>query len=80
MFQINSNLDLNKLSSTIFCCLCVSDESVSLSAAQISTFFNIYRHKSPLLSLAQYTLSSVYLIFARTKTRLAIKRIQQIVG
>ena len=37
-----------KLSSPIFCCLCVSEASVSPD--QISTFSNIYRHTSPLLT------------------------------
>ena len=38
-----------KLSSTIFCCLSVSQASVSPD--QISSFSNIYRHTSPLLTL-----------------------------
>ena len=38
-----------KLSSTIFCCLWVCEASVSPD--QISTFSNIYRHTSPMLTL-----------------------------
>ena len=45
-----------KLSSTIFCCLCVSEASVSPD--QISTFSNIYRHTSPLLTQYNLILSS----------------------
>ena len=37
-----------KLSSSIFCCLCVCEASVTPD--QISTFSNIYRHTSPLLT------------------------------
>ena len=40
-----------KLSSTIFCCLWASQTSVSPD--QISTFSDIYRHKSPILTLYQ---------------------------
>ena len=39
----------DKLSSTIFCCLYVCQASVSPN--QISTFSNIYRHTSPMLTL-----------------------------
>ena len=45
--------------STIFCCLSVCEGSVT--PHQISTF-SIYRHKSTLLSQAQYTLSSLRII------------------
>ena len=38
--------NFDKLSRTIFCCLWVSQTSVS--SDQISTFSNIYRHKSPI--------------------------------
>ena len=48
-----------KLSSTIFCCLCVSEASVSPD--QISTFSNIYRHTSPLLTQYNLILSSTEL-------------------
>ena len=37
-----------KLSSPIFCCLCVCEASVSPD--QMSTFSNIYRHTSPMLT------------------------------
>ena len=40
---------VDKLSSTIFCCLSVSKASVTPD--QISTFSNVYRHTSPLLTL-----------------------------
>ena len=40
---------VEKLSSSIFCCLCVCEASVTPD--QISTFSNIYRHTSPLLTL-----------------------------
>ena len=39
----------DKLSSPIFCCLSVCQASVSPD--QISTFSDIYRHKSPILTL-----------------------------
>ena len=39
---------VEKLSSPIFCCLCVCEASVTPD--QISTFSNIYRHTSPLLT------------------------------
>ena len=39
---------VEKLSSSIFCCLCVCEASVTPD--QISTFSNIYRHTSPLLT------------------------------
>ena len=45
--------------STIFCCLSVCEGSVT--PHQISTF-SIYRHKSTLLSQAQYTWSSLRII------------------
>ena len=41
----------DKLSSTIFCCLSVSQALVTPN--QISIFSNIYRHKSPILTLYQ---------------------------
>ena len=43
---------LHKLSSTIFCCLWVSEwvSQASVSTYQISTFSNIYRHTSNLLT------------------------------
>ena len=40
---------VDKLSSSIFCCLSVCQASVSPD--QISTFSNIYRHTSPMLTL-----------------------------
>ena len=40
---------LDKLSSSIFCCLLVCQASVTPD--QISTFSNIYRHTSPLLTM-----------------------------
>ena len=53
-----------KLSSTIFCCLCVSEASVSPD--QISTFSNIYRHTSPLLTQYNLILSSTELYWPST--------------
>ena len=49
----------DKLSSTIFCCLSVCEASVSPD--QISTFSNIYRHTSPLLTQYNLILSSTEL-------------------
>ena len=52
---------VEKLSSSIFCCLCVCEASVTPD--QISTFSNIYRHKSPILTLYQLIEScTVYLV------------------
>ena len=55
---------LCKLSSPIFCCLCVSEASVSPD--QISTFSNIYRHTSPLLTQYNLILSSTELYWPST--------------
>ena len=55
---------VEKLSSTIFCCLCVSEASVSPD--QISTFSNIYRHTSPLLTQYNLILSSTELYWPST--------------
>jgi len=44
----------DKLSSVIFCCLWMSEcvrDRYSVTPDQISTFSNIYRHKSPILTL-----------------------------
>ena len=49
----------DKLSSTIFCCLSVRKGSVSPD--QISTFSNIYRHTSPLLTMYHLIPSSTNL-------------------
>ena len=49
----------DKLSSTIFCCLSVCQASVTPD--QISTFSNIYRHTSPLLTMYHLIPSSTNL-------------------
>ena len=54
----------DKLSSTTFCCLWVSHTSVS--SDQISTFFNIYRHKSVVLTQFHLTPSSTKLHWPST--------------
>ena len=53
-----------KLSNTIFCCLWVSQASVSPD--QISTFSNIYRHTSPLLTIYHLISSSTNLYWPST--------------
>ena len=70
----NNNLDncvtqlkldtVEKLSSSIFCCLCVCEASVTPD--QISTFSNIYRHTSPLLTLYHLISSSTNLNWSST--------------
>ena len=54
----------DKLSSTIFCCLWVCQASVTPDP--ISTFSNIYRHTSPLLSLYHLIPSSTNLCWPST--------------
>ena len=53
-----------KLSSPIFCCLSVCQASVSPD--QISTFSNIYRHTSPLLTMYHLISSSTNLYWPST--------------
>ena len=53
-----------KLSSTIFWCLSVCEASVSPD--QISTFYNIYRHTSPLLTMYHLIASSTNLYWPST--------------
>ena len=54
----------DKLSSTIFCCLSVCE--VSITPDQISTFSNIYRHTSPLLTMYHLIPSSTNLYWPST--------------
>ena len=54
----------DKLSSTIFWCLSVCEASVSPD--QISTFSNIYRHTSPLLTMYHLISSSTNLYWPST--------------
>ena len=54
----------DKLSSPIFCCLSVCQASVSPD--QISTFSNIYRHTSPLLTMYHLISSSTNLYWPST--------------
>ena len=54
----------DKLSSPIFCCLWVSQASVS--PVQISTFSNIYRHTSPLLTMYHLISNSTNLYWPST--------------
>ena len=54
----------DKLSSSIFCCLWVCQASVSPD--QISTFSNIYRHTSPLLTMYHLISSSTNLYWPST--------------
>ena len=54
----------DKLSSPIFCCLWVCQASVSPD--QISTFSNIYRHTSPLLTMYHLISSSTNLYWPST--------------
>ena len=54
----------DKLSSSIFCCLWVCQASVSPD--QISTFSNIYRHTSPLLTMYHLIWSSTKLYWPST--------------
>ena len=54
----------DKLSSPIFCCLWVCQASVTPD--QISTFFNIYRHTSPLLTMYHLISSSIDLYWPST--------------
>ena len=54
----------DKLSSPIFCCLSVSEASVTPD--QISTFSNIYRHTSPLLTLYHLISNSTNLYWSST--------------
>ena len=51
---------LDKLSSPLFCCLCVCVLGID-NTCQISTFSNIYRHTSPLLTLYHLIPSSTNL-------------------
>ena len=53
-----------KLSSPIFCCLSVCEASVSPD--QVSTFSNIYRHTSPLLTLYHLISNSTNLYWSST--------------
>ena len=55
---------LYKLSSPIFCCLSVCEASVTPD--QISTFSNIYRHTSPLLTMYHLISSSTNLYWPST--------------
>ena len=55
---------LDKLSSAIFCCLSVCQASVTPN--QISTFSNIYRHTSPLLTMYHLIPSSTNLYWPST--------------
>ena len=55
---------VDKLSSPIFCCLSVCEESGTLDF--ISTFPNIYRHKTPLLTLYHLIPSSINLYWPST--------------
>ena len=55
---------VEKLSSSIFCCLCVCEASVTPD--QISTFSNIYRHTSPLLTMYHLISSSTNLYWPST--------------
>ena len=54
---------LDKLSSTIFCCLCVSEGSVSL--AQISTFFNILKK----VEICIYIYTGIKALLSNTESR-----------
>ena len=54
----------DKLSSPIFWCLCVCEASVTPD--QISTFSNIYRHSSPLLTMYHLIASSTNLYWPST--------------
>ena len=69
MFKANFTYGLklytfDKLSSSIFCCLWVCQASVTPD--QISTFSNIYRHTSPLLTLYHLISNSTNLYWSST--------------